>query len=326
MVRTKFEALHRWKDAPLHVQFLRSYHRHIFHVTVYIDVDHNERQVEFFTFKTKLDEWIRNVFGPSYGAEGLYLHRLEFSCETMAEMILTQFEDATSVEVSEDGENGAHVCDLKRLRSRRRYLAQPREMDFIPSGRPARQAQGWGADFGNMNRAKSQATDVALSVRKECFIGQEAEGPHRGVWTLFVPGSVDLVLLKTTLAELDPYIRKTIHTQAPNGKPQIVKAYYGAGNDLTFNGDALKMVLDYFEEKDVTVEVLICTDKEGGLRQYIPGSVTIVSRSPHGHFNYHKWIEDGQIIWANGDTQYITLLSDSLFLTDTPVKQWIEQK
>lgn len=98
-VTTQFVAFHRWRAAPEEVSFLRVYHRHIFKVKMGVLVQHLNREVEFFTLKKELEEYIH-----------LHYSGLEFgkSCELIATEILEVF-DAYFVQVSEDGENGALV-------------------------------------------------------------------------------------------------------------------------------------------------------------------------------------------------------------------------
>ena len=98
-VTTIFEAFHRWKDAPQDVEFLRDYHRHLFHVKVGVLVNHGDREIEFFQFKRRLEDIIENTWAGK---------RLNESCEMIAEDLLN-FLDASFVTVSEDGENGATV-------------------------------------------------------------------------------------------------------------------------------------------------------------------------------------------------------------------------
>ena len=86
------------------VSFLASPHRHIFHFRVWIDVFHNDRDIEFILLKREL--------------EGLYTDgTLELdhkSCEMMsddlAEYIYKNYPGRNfTIIVSEDGENGA-IC------------------------------------------------------------------------------------------------------------------------------------------------------------------------------------------------------------------------
>ncbi len=99
-VTTQFEACHRWLGAPKDVYYLSYYHRHLFKVKVTIEVSHGNREVEFFQFKRKLDIYLKELYAG---------RKFEFSCEQIATDILKQFINCDSVEVSEDGENGATV-------------------------------------------------------------------------------------------------------------------------------------------------------------------------------------------------------------------------
>lgn len=86
------------------VSFLGVPHRHIFHFRVWIDVLHNDRDVEFIQFK----RWLENL----YRDDILQLDHK--SCEMMSDdlylQIATKYPDrAIWIEVSEDGENGALI-------------------------------------------------------------------------------------------------------------------------------------------------------------------------------------------------------------------------
>lgn len=107
-VTTRFEGFHRWKDAPADVSFLRFMHRHLFGVTLGVWVTHNDRDVEFFQLKRKLEEHIKELW------EG---RKFDYSCEAIAEMLICYITDqgysVSFCTVDEDGENGAtlHVKD-----------------------------------------------------------------------------------------------------------------------------------------------------------------------------------------------------------------------
>jgi hypothetical protein len=86
------------------VSFLANAHRHIFHFRIWIDVFHNDRDIEFIQFK----RWL----------EGLYnkdILQLDFkSCEMIADDLYIQVADrypgrAVWIEVAEDGENGCLI-------------------------------------------------------------------------------------------------------------------------------------------------------------------------------------------------------------------------
>jgi hypothetical protein len=86
------------------VSFLANPHRHIFHFRVWIDVVHNDRDIEFIQFK----RWLENL----YRSGTLQLDYK--SCEMMADDLYIQIASrypsrAVWIEVSEDGENGALI-------------------------------------------------------------------------------------------------------------------------------------------------------------------------------------------------------------------------
>lgn len=96
------EGIHRYPDAPEGVEFLRSPHRHIFHFRIDIDVFHNDRDIEFILFKRELESL--------YSAATLQVDYK--SCEMLAEDLIDYIskkypDRKVTVEVSEDGENGA---------------------------------------------------------------------------------------------------------------------------------------------------------------------------------------------------------------------------
>jgi hypothetical protein len=88
------------------VSFLASPHRHIFHFRVWIDVFHNDRDVEFIQFK----RWCESL----YSGHGAVLSLDYKSCEMMADDLYIQIASrypgrVVHIEVSEDGENGALI-------------------------------------------------------------------------------------------------------------------------------------------------------------------------------------------------------------------------
>jgi hypothetical protein len=103
-VTTRFEGFHRWENAPDDVAFLRDWHRHAFHVKMEVRVGHNDREVEFFQLKRKLEVYLREYWTDK---------RFEASCEMIAHEIRDEFVKqgyfVSMVDVSEDGENGAVV-------------------------------------------------------------------------------------------------------------------------------------------------------------------------------------------------------------------------
>ena len=86
------------------VSFLASPHRHIFHFQVWIEVVHNDRDIEFIQFK----RWLENL----YRDDTLQLDHK--SCEMISDDLYLQIaqkypDRGIWIEVSEDGENGALI-------------------------------------------------------------------------------------------------------------------------------------------------------------------------------------------------------------------------
>jgi len=92
------------------VSFLASPHRHVFHFRVWIDVFHNDRDIEFIQFK----RWLENLY-TSYRSSANSVLALDFkSCEMIADDLYIQIaarypERAVWIEVAEDGENGCLI-------------------------------------------------------------------------------------------------------------------------------------------------------------------------------------------------------------------------
>jgi len=88
------------------VSFLASPHRHIFHFRVWIDVFHNDRDIEFIQFK----RWLESL----YSGSGSVLELDWKSCEMIADDLYTQIAGrypgrAVWIDVAEDGENGCLI-------------------------------------------------------------------------------------------------------------------------------------------------------------------------------------------------------------------------
>jgi len=105
IIKTRTEGYHWWADAPKEVSFLRDKHRHIFFIELWIEQNHNERDVEYIIEKRKLDKFLSS-------------HKIKsgdpMSCEALATEIKAHWEYSTSgrkikVGVWEDNENGAFI-------------------------------------------------------------------------------------------------------------------------------------------------------------------------------------------------------------------------
>ena len=87
------------------VSFLAHPHRHMFHFKVYIEVFHDDRDIEFIQFK----RWLNNLYGV-----GKELQLDYKSCEMIAEDLYLKINSKYPgrevwIEISEDNENGTFV-------------------------------------------------------------------------------------------------------------------------------------------------------------------------------------------------------------------------
>lgn len=96
---------HCYPNAPEEVDYLATRHRHKFFFKVTVPVEHNERDLEFHMFLTKITGW--------YDSSALELNAK--SCETIAEQLALKILGVYSklhfceVEVWEDQECGARI-------------------------------------------------------------------------------------------------------------------------------------------------------------------------------------------------------------------------
>ena len=88
------------------VSFLGYPHRHIFHFRVWIDVFHNDRDVEFIQFK----RWLERLYHSDQGVLSLDYKSCEMISDDLYTQIAARYPDrAVWIEVAEDGENGALI-------------------------------------------------------------------------------------------------------------------------------------------------------------------------------------------------------------------------
>lgn len=100
-ITTQFEGFHCYPQAPDEVSFLRERHRHIFKLKVWIEVFHNDRDVEFIIFKRFIDALIKE--------NEMNFKSCEMISDDLAMLINKTYPNrAINIEVSEDGENGSY--------------------------------------------------------------------------------------------------------------------------------------------------------------------------------------------------------------------------
>ena len=99
-----------WDD----VSYLGYPHRHIFHFRVQIEVFHDDREIEFIQFKRWLQRLYDMAQNGNEGHDNTEVLELDYkSCEMisdeLAEKIIAKYPHRELIiDVSEDGENGAH--------------------------------------------------------------------------------------------------------------------------------------------------------------------------------------------------------------------------
>jgi hypothetical protein len=108
------EGIHRYPDAgtdpnlasgdEYDVSFLQYPHRHIFHFQVYIEVFHDNRDIEFIQFK----RWLENLY--KQGTLALDYKSCEMIARDLQATIAARYPKREIwIEVSEDGENGCFI-------------------------------------------------------------------------------------------------------------------------------------------------------------------------------------------------------------------------
>ena len=85
------------------VSFLGYKHRHIFHFKVWIEVFHDDRDIEFIQLK----RWLMKLYEGELNVDYK-------SCEMMSDDLYAKISEKypgreVHIDISEDGENGAHI-------------------------------------------------------------------------------------------------------------------------------------------------------------------------------------------------------------------------
>lgn len=342
-VTAQFEGYHCFENAPEEVSFLRSLHRHIFHVKMHAPVQHNNRQIEFFMLKHKLESHLRDHYEKSPTMRNL-------SCEAIAEELLEDFPEACSVEVSEDGENGAVVYRSKDFSSTpptggpeamakavslsglqpvdfSYFEASPLQSPSSPSATfqqppgvptPAQQSNETGGTPGAL---ESTLGDLpAMQKRSKPFTGEEAEGPYRGRQTLFIPATLEPHVGSTlkVLGNLNPILYDSIFYGAGWNRHIDPVALHDIGNHIMRYKKKLIVEVESIE----TLELVLNIRKK---REYGSNFLTVLYDRYHSKTDYVKILfpQDNKVLWigvqTHSDLVYTTALDDPLFKQDQEV-------
>ena len=88
------------------VSFLAYPHRHIFHFRVWINVTHNDRDIEFIQFK----RWLEQLYSGPSSVLQLDYKSCEMIAEDLHQQIIARYPGREVwIEVSEDAENGCFI-------------------------------------------------------------------------------------------------------------------------------------------------------------------------------------------------------------------------
>ncbi len=104
-VITDFEAIHNWPECPYEeVSFLKYPHRHKIIVSVLIETT-DDRQIEFFMLKKKVDESIKEMYG-DYFIKDLGRKSMEEISNNILDRLLNEYghERKYIISASEDGQ------------------------------------------------------------------------------------------------------------------------------------------------------------------------------------------------------------------------------
>ena len=100
VIQFQVTGFHHWPSAPEEVAFLRQRHRHVFHYKVFLNVEHNDRDLEFTLLKEELKQVVEVGYKGEFGTR---------SCEQLAEDLgnwcFKNDLKPLTIEVWEDGEN-----------------------------------------------------------------------------------------------------------------------------------------------------------------------------------------------------------------------------
>lgn len=100
-ITTQFEGFHKYPDAPAGVEFLKDLHRHQFHLKIWAEIFHNDRDIEFILFKRYIDSLIKE--------NNFNFKSCEMISDDLQKEISSKYPDRQiRIEVSEDKENGSY--------------------------------------------------------------------------------------------------------------------------------------------------------------------------------------------------------------------------
>jgi len=110
VVSLQMEGVHNWPACPYDdVAFLRSPHRHIFHIRAWKEVSHSDRDIEIIMLKRSIQETLLERYGDNLPGVSMRCLMLgSCSCEMLAKFLIDTFE-LSACSVLEDNESGSYT-------------------------------------------------------------------------------------------------------------------------------------------------------------------------------------------------------------------------
>jgi hypothetical protein len=305
-VRAVFEGWHRWPDAPEEHKFLSYPHRHMFYVYAQKEVSHTNREIEIIELKRQIQQACEHEYGVRSlmedGEDCLNYDRCSsYSCEDMGRWLCEKF-DLVACIVLEDDENGASTYETYAPVS---FFPADVEIKPIP-------------DNDDVSVLKHGRRYIA----GELFTGIEAEGPHRGVRTVFVPGD-------TSFDDMFKVLKDEVEELAPH---EIRNLYLGADNVPIAKLQALHMQLIspkhlfdlrckfttiWIETTDVNADEFQRVMPKGVLLVYvIPAKKLVDPFRPKTCYIKQLYTDCIEWNYPGHSAQYVTRYDDPLFAKD----------
>lgn len=235
VVKFEFEAWHKWPKAPREHLYLSFPHRHMFHVHAQKTVEHADREIEIIKLKRELYNACKAKYGLASfdsfedGTTVDYNDCTTDSCEQMALWLLQRF-GLSFAQVLEDGENGACV--------------QPNPYDVVVSGCLE--------DNETIETPSGKEFPVDTVVQRfsgNMFWGTEAEGPHYGIRTLFVPSekiNLDLFEFIETIPTKEHWEYRHLYLGADNSRVTHLESTikFMQGREELLRGRFTKVIIE----------------------------------------------------------------------------------
>lgn len=336
VVRFQFEGWHCWPNAPSPHEYLSHPHRHMFHVEAKKEVSHVDRDIEIIQLKRRIFNHCQEEWGPpEYGdlSDGVSC----LSCEAMALELCKQFQ-LSSCMVLEDNENGGMyttpVPDLWVPGDESEdtsHLSEDEKWHKAFNSNPKGNVSLKGSVTGRYTSSEPNFKEAPKRrFESKMFWGTEAEGPHRGIKTLFVPGDIPTSSAIDELNTLDNHQRW-----------EYRNLYFGADN--AYMSESLTIFYKKLLQRSAMIKskisaIWVEAPYEWFLKERCKRPfenifrVALLESQEHydrivdsdadmsNQCDFFKWIENGEIVWqdSNGDAFiFRTPLNDPLFALDT---------